>query len=51
MSTLVAAVTRERRRNDGKAERVRWAFVALLFGLVLIAGEAAILATRNVSSD
>jgi hypothetical protein len=51
MSTLVAAVTRERRRNDGKAERVRWAFVALLLGLVLIAGEAAILATRNVSSD
>jgi hypothetical protein len=48
MSTLVTAVTRERRRNDGKAERVRWAFVALRLGLVLIAGEAAILATRNV---
>jgi hypothetical protein len=48
MLTLVEAVTRERKRNRGKARSVRFGFVALLFGLVLIAGEAAILATRNV---
>lgn len=48
MRTLVEAVTRERRRNQGKAQVVRWAFVALLLGLVLISGEAAILASRDV---
>jgi anti-sigma factor RsiW len=48
MSTLIAAVTRERRRNREKARTVRWGSVALLLGLVLIAGEAAILASRSV---
>jgi hypothetical protein len=48
MRTLVQAVGRERHLNYGKAKTVRWAFVALLLGLVLISGEAAILATRSV---
>jgi hypothetical protein len=34
--------------NDRKAETVRKAFLALLFGLALIAAEAGILATTSV---
>lgn len=48
MRTLIEAVARERRENDRKTKTVRWGFVALVFGLVLIAGEAAMLVTRSV---
>jgi hypothetical protein len=49
MRGLVEAVSREREANDFKAGWVRWAFVLLLTGLVLIAAEAATLALRMVS--
>jgi hypothetical protein len=48
MQGLVAALVRERRVNDRKAETVRNAFLALLLGLAAIAAEASILATTSV---
>jgi hypothetical protein len=48
MLDLVEAVARQRRVNDRKAETVRQAFLALLFGLAPIAAEAGILATTSV---
>jgi len=48
MSGLVEAVARLRQVNDRKAETIRKAFLALLFGLALIAAEAGILATTSV---
>ena len=49
MRGLVEAVAREREANDRKAEWVRKSFLLLLAGLVLIAAEAATLATRMVT--
>jgi hypothetical protein len=49
MRGLVEAVSREREVNARKAGWVRWSFVRLLSGLVLIAAEAATLAIRMVS--
>jgi hypothetical protein len=49
LRTLVEAVSREREANHHKARWVRWSFVLLLAGLVLIATEGATLATRMVS--
>jgi hypothetical protein len=48
MRGLIAAVAREREANDQKVKVVRYGLVSLLLGLVLIAGEAATLALRNV---
>jgi hypothetical protein len=42
-------LVRERDLNQRKARLVRWAFVLLLVGLVLIASEAATLALRTVT--
>src|SRR5205823_14168901 len=49
MRGLVKAVAREREANDHKAGWVRWAFLLLLIGLVLIAVEAGTLAVRMVT--
>ncbi len=49
MRGLVEAVSREREANDLKAGWVRWAFVLLLSGLVLIAAEAGTLSVRTVT--
>jgi hypothetical protein len=48
MRGLIVAVVREREANDHKGILVRYGFLTLLLGLVLIAGEAATLALRNV---
>lgn len=48
MRGLIQAIARERDANDRKAQLVKSAFVFLLIGLLLIAGEAATLASRGV---
>jgi hypothetical protein len=49
MRGLVEAVAREREANERKAVWLRWAFVLLVAGLMLIAVEAATLAVRTVT--
>lgn len=48
MRGLIQALAREREANDQKVRLVKWGFLSLLAGLMLIAGEAATLASLDL---